>query len=206
MRTVPARLARDPAIDAGLVLARKASDAVVRVGASRRGTKTSSDGGIARVSGIAAVLVALASTSARGEATCVILAAGRKASFADRTGIRVVTQQVESGARRAERARLAPGQAAVQNAAVGYASVDAAVFYSRVTSIDSPVQIDGRIAPCVDRDRGCSGLTTADRRRSGQQNKSKETHLQGGRQTRESRMPVRALKRSAAAPGPHPGR
>jgi hypothetical protein len=180
VRAVGANLARDPAIDAGSALACEARYAIIRVVTTGLDAKAAADGLIAGVRGIVAVLVVLACASPGGEATGEALAARRNTNLTDGTGGFVVTKGIDSRASWAEGARVAPGQPAIQNAAVGDARVGSTVRDTRITPVDPSVQIDGRVAPSISRDRGCSGFTTADHRRSGQQNVSKETHVQEG--------------------------
>ncbi len=84
MRTVRTRLARNAAVDAGLVLASKARDAVVGVVTARLDAQTTPDAQVALVGPVAAVLVVLATTPTGDETTRQVLAAGPKTDFAHR--------------------------------------------------------------------------------------------------------------------------
>ena len=84
MRTVRTRLARNAAVDAGLVLASKARDAVVGVVAARLDAQTTPDAQVALVGRVAAVLVVLATAATGDETARQILTAGRKTDFAHR--------------------------------------------------------------------------------------------------------------------------
>jgi hypothetical protein len=84
MRTVRTRLARNAAVDTGVVLASKARNTIVGVITARLDAQTTLDAQVARIGRVAAVLVVLAPATTDDETTRQVLAARRKTDFAHR--------------------------------------------------------------------------------------------------------------------------
>ena len=113
VRAIRAAGARDAPVDAGVVLARKPGDAVIRVVATGLAAQATTYARLTRVGRVFAVRVLLAGTASGHEAARKIAASGWQADLADRAGIVQVAQLLQVGAGGAEDAGVAPGPTAV---------------------------------------------------------------------------------------------
>lgn len=204
MRAIRTWLAGNATIDAYVVLAGKARNAIVGVIATRIDAQTAADALVALIGRIAAVRVVLAGAATRDETTREILAARRKTDFAHRAWVVGVAQRVRVWTGRAERARGAP-RAIGSAFAAGAASSARAANSARAAvsshapgstnsagaAINATVQIDAGIAFRAGRKRRSSGFTTTGRSCSGQKNASKETHSLDGNLRRIAPLPGR---------------
>jgi hypothetical protein len=180
--------ARYASVGAGVVLARETRHAIVGiVAAAWDRSKAPADLEVADVVGVTTVADVLASPAPDDEAALKIITAVLEAYLAHRTGVVVVAEVFLIRTRRATRAGATTGLDASVRAPVGNAAVRATL-----TPVEPAVQIDARIATSI-LERGGSGITTASRRRSGQQHVSKGSHDQG------RRPGSRAMERSASS-------
>ncbi len=163
MRAIRNRNARDASVRASAVLTGETRHAIVGIIATGGRSKAPVDLEIAGIVGVAAIAIGRARATWGHETALQIIASGLVAFLACGAGLVVITEVFFVGAFEAERAG-ATARPCVE------ASVGAAVRAS--------VQIDAGVAAII-LDPGRSGITTANRRRNGQQHESKESHGQG---------------------------
>lgn len=163
MRAIRDRNAWDASVRADAVLAGETRHAIVGVVAARSRSKAPTGLGVAPVVRVAAIDVVLASAASGHETAFQIIASSLVAFIACRAGLVVITEVFFVGALQAKRAH-----------ATARPCVEAGVE----TAVRASVQIDAGVAATI-LDRGGSGITTASRRRNGQQHESKESHSQG---------------------------
>jgi len=164
------RDARDASVGAGVVLAGETRHAIIGIVATGGRSKAPADLEVARVVWVAAIAVSRARATWKHEATLEIVASCLVAFLACGAGIVIVAEVLFIGAPQAKRAGATAGpriEAAVRNVRVRAAC-----------STCTAIQIDARIASSILVREG-GGITTANRRRNGQQHASKESHGQG---------------------------
>ncbi len=163
MRAIRVRDARHASVDTGVVLTGETRHAIVGIIATGDRSKAPTDFEIARIVGISAIAIGRARATWSHFATLQIIASGLDAVLAWRADLALVAELFFFGAPQAER--------------VG-AATRPRIETSVATAVRTSIQIDTRVAPRV-WGRGGIGITTASRRRNGQQHASKESHGQG---------------------------
>jgi len=171
--------ARHASIGAGAVLARETRHAIVGIVAAWSRSKASADLEVARVLGVTAVVIVRAGASSYHEAALQIIASGLVANLAHGAGIVIVAEVVFVGACRTKRADATTRPRVEAGVETPVAGVGNAPIRAALIPVQPAVQIDARIAANI-LERGGSGITTASRRRNGQQHVSKGSHDQGG--------------------------
>jgi len=171
--------ARHASIGAGVVLARETRDAIVGIVAAWSRSKASADLEVARVLRVTAVVIVRAGASSCHEAALQVIATGLEANLAHGAGIVVVAEVFFVGTCRTKRAGATTRPRIEAGVETPVAGVGNAPIHASLTPVQPAVQIDARIAASI-LERGGSGITTASRRRSGQQHVSKGSHDQRG--------------------------
>ena len=158
--------ARYASIGTGVVLAGKTCHAIVGIVAAGSRSKAPTDLEVARVVGVSAVVIVLASAAARHETALQIIATGLETHFARRAGIVVVAKVFFVGTGRAKRARPATRPRIETGVETPVAAVGNVPIHAALTPVEPAIQIDARIATSIEGSGG-NGITTANHGRSG---------------------------------------